>query len=298
MIKDKIIKINNFVFQKLRRTKSLHFRVFAKLLLIFLPKDFYRIENEFDIKKKLKGETIFIFGSGSSICDLNNRELKKISNFHTMGCNYFVIQDFIRVDFHVFREIGKSSKPEDQRKVGIDFNLLSKLSEVLKKNKKLQNTIFFLQSGYGAWGTNILRGLRVFKESAKIFLYSNTRDFGSIKTSKSLNDPIYHGSSTITDCIHLACLLGFKKIILCGVDLNNRLYFWNEKKLRFYDLYGVTKDGGEYSGDNSQSESHRARNRLVRDLKKWNKDLKKKNIKLYTATKKSVLSEFLPTFDL
>ena len=93
-------------------------------------------------------------------------------------------------------------------------------------------------------------------------------------------------------------MLGFKKIILCGVDLNNRRYFWNQKKLRFYDLYGVTRDGGEYSGDNNQLESHRSKDRLVRDLKKWNKNLKKQNIKLYTATKKSALSEFLPTFNL
>ena len=103
--------------------RSFHLRVFAKILLIFLPKDFYKFENEFDIKKKLKSKTIFIFGSGSSICDLNNRELKKISNFHTMGCNYFAIQDFIRLDFQVFREIGKSSKPEDQEKVSVDFNI-------------------------------------------------------------------------------------------------------------------------------------------------------------------------------
>ena len=298
MIKDKIIKINNFVFQKLRRTKSLHFRVFAKLLLIFLPKDFYRIENELDIKKQLTSKTIFIFGAGSSICDLNKRQLKKISNFHTMGCNFFVIQDFIRLDFQVFREMGKSSKPENQGKITFDFNLVSKLSEILKKNRKLQNTIFFLQAGYGAWGPNILRGLRVFKKSSKIFLYSNTRNFSSIKTSINLNDPIYHGSSTITDCIHLAYLLGFKKIILCGVDLNNRRYFWNQKKLTFYHLNGVTSDGGEYSGDNNQSESHRSKDSLVRDLKKWNKDLKKQNIKLYTLSAKSALSEFLPTFNL
>ena len=278
--------------------KSLHFSVFAKILLIFLPKGFYKVEDEIDIKKKLTSKTIFIFGAGSSICDLNKRQLKRISNFHTMGCNYFVIQDFIQLDFHVFREIGKSSKPEDQGKVVFDFNLIFKLSEILKKNRKLQNTIFFLQAGYDAWGPNLMRGLRVFKKSAKIFLYSNTKNFRSIKTSHNLNDPIYHGSSTITDCIHLAYLLGFNKIILCGVDLNNKRYFWNKKKLKFFDLNGVTSDGGEYSGDNNQSESHRSKDGLVRDLKKWNKDLKKLNIKLYTLSTKSALSDFLPTFHL
>lgn len=298
MIKDKIIKINNFVFQKLRRIKSLHLRVFAKILLIFLPKDFYKFENEFDIKKKLKSKTIFIFGSGSSICDLNNRELKKISNFHTMGCNYFAIQDFIRLDFQVFREMGRSSKLEDQGKIKYDFNMISKFSKILQKNKKLQNTIFFLQTGFDAWATNIFIGLRFLKKSTKIFLFSNTRNFRSIKTSNNLNDPIYHGSSTITDCIHLAYLLGFNKIILCGVDLNNRHYFWNQKKLTFYHLNGVSIEGGEYSGNNNQSESHRSKDGLVRDLKKWNKDLKKQNIKLYTLSAKSALSEFLPTFNL
>ena len=298
MIKDKIIKINNFVFLKLRRAKSLHFRVFAKLLLIFLPKDFYRIENELDIKKQLKSKTIFIFGAGSSICDLNKRQLKKISNFHTMGCNFFVIQDFIQLDFQVFREMGKSSKPENQGKVTFDFNLVSKLSEILKKNRKLQNTIFFLQAGYDAWGPNILRGLRVFKKSAKIFLYSNTRNFDSIKTSNNLDGPIYHGSSTITDCIHLSYLLGFNKIILCGVDLNDRRYFWNKKKMKFYDLNGVTRNGGEYTEDNNQSESHRSKDGLISDLKEWNKNLKKQNVKLYTLNTKSALSEFLPIFQL
>lgn len=278
--------------------KSLHFRVFAKILLIFLPKGFYKVENEIDIKKKLTSKTIFIFGAGSSICSLNNRELKKISNFHTMGCNYFAIQDFIRLDFQVFREMGRSSKSEDQGKLTYDFNMIAKLSKILKKNKKLKNTIFFIQSGFDAWATNIFLGLRFLKKSTKIFLFSNTRNFRSIKTSHNLNDPIYHGSSTITDCIHLAYLLGFNKIILCGVDLNNRLYFWNKKKLKFYDLNGVTSDGGEYSGDNNQSESHRSKDGLVRDLKKWNKDLKKQNIKLYTLSTKSALSEFLPTFDL
>ena len=81
-------------------------------------------------------KTIFIFGSGSSISGLNNREIKKISNFHTMGCNYFAIQDFIRLDFQVFREIGKSSKPEDQEKVSVDFNIIS--------NEKLSCPSFFI----------------------------------------------------------------------------------------------------------------------------------------------------------
>lgn len=298
MIKAKLIKIHNFMFQKFRRMKSLHFRVFARILLIFLPKDFYKVENEFNIKKKLTSKTIFIFGAGSSICDLNKRELKKILDCHTMGCNYFAIQDFIRLDFHVFREMGKSSKPEDQGKVIFDFNMMSKFSEILKKNKKLQNTIFFLQTGYDAWGPNILRGLRFLKKSAKIFLYSNTRSFRSIKTSNNLNDPIYHGSSTITDCIHLAYLLGFNKIVLCGVDLNDRRYFWNQKKLRFYDLNGVTSNGGEYSGENNQSESHRSKDGLVKDLRKWNEELKKQEVKLYTLNKKSILSDFLPTYIL
>ena len=70
LIKYKIIKINNFIFQKLRRMKSLHFRVFAKILLIFLPKGFYKVENEIDIKKKLTSKTIFIFGWYSALACL------------------------------------------------------------------------------------------------------------------------------------------------------------------------------------------------------------------------------------
>ena len=68
-----------------------------------------------------------------------------------MGCNFFVIQDFIRLDFQVFREMGKSSKPENQGKITFDFNLVSKLSEILKKigNCRIQFSFFKLVMVHG-----------------------------------------------------------------------------------------------------------------------------------------------------
>ena len=257
-----------------------------------VEKCYYEHFDEDAIRQRVRGETLFILGSGASLAALPSELLAEMRVNTTMSLNYSLLQSFIPADFHVVRELGVANDVA----VNIQSSDLEKFGNLVAKNTIYRNTIFLVQGGYYAWAANLLIGLRCLPERTRVFRYSNSCRPG-FRAPGTTFTTIMHGASTITDCINIGFLLGFKEIVLCGVDLYDRRYFWHVAGTPFMPLPGVTDAQiGEYGGTGDMDAKHRAAGRLLEQMALWRRELEARGVKLSVQNPKSLLTEVLPLY--
>ena len=234
----------------------------------------YRLMSEADLRASRKSDTVFIFGSGGSLNDISPAEWRDIEAHDTMGFNWFVHQQFVRCDFHVVREIG------DEKHWRTDIR---KYFELIGSNPRFARTIFLVQTGFGAVMGNRAIWLKLLPEGRALFLFHSSRK-GRLP-STSLANGVLHTQGTVSDCINLAALLGWRRIVLCGVDLYNRQYFW-------------LPTGQPRSGDTTTSGPHNtAVGGLVAEARVWREFYEPRGVSLYTYNPRSLLAEVLPVWE-
>lgn len=230
------------------------------------------------IAQRKKSEALFIFGSGYSIRDLTPVEIEKMEQQDTLSFNWFIYQEFLRMDYHLIREIAS-----DDVNPSIWKEELCRYSEQLKKNPFYQDTIFLLQIGWNAMRMAIHGYL---PDGAQCLLYSTNRE----KTKYPVKDfklGLVHGPSTLFDSINFAYLFGWKKIILVGVDLYDRRYFWLKKEeTRHLDL----------RRNKTCRDIHNTARETVIWAKRWHNYLRKKGVELFVYNPKSLLAKSMPVF--
>ena len=104
------------------------------------------------------------------------------------------------------------------------------------------------------------------------------------------SDNIYaisHCIATLSDAINISYILGYRKIVLVGIDLYDRRYFWlGRSETNEYDL----KRGKTYS------DIHATADNVLRGMAVWNKYLTKKGVRLYIYNPRSLLNKVLPVY--
>lgn len=233
------------------------------------------------IAKGKKSDTLFVFGSGYSIRDLTPAEVRNMERHDTLSFSWFVHQSFIRADFHLVREVAS-----DDYKPTIWREEFQKYAQLLKKNPYYQKTIFILHVGLGS-----IRALlsNSFPEGAECLFYYNCP-----KGTRYPNDDfradfggLTHGPSTLFDCINFAYLLRWRKIVLVGIDLYDRRYFWLEcDQTRRNDVIR----------DKTYRDKHNTARETVIWAKRWRKWFQKKGMELYVHNPRSLLVQSLPIF--
>lgn len=239
-----------------------------------------------------KGDTLFILGSGGSLASLDTEIINQMQNNTTMSLNYSFLQNFIKANFHLIREIGVTNN----NPISVQASDLHHLKDLLSRNPCYNDTVFLAQGGYHAWAPNLLIGTHNLPDNAKVFRFKNpfiTR-FGKLSNTLSA---VTHGASSITDCINIGFILGFKRIVLCGVDLYDRRYFWHMPGAKFIPLPGITDaEVGEYGGRGEITARHRTSDRLVGQISEWSEELKARGVTLSVQNPKSLLASVLPVY--
>jgi hypothetical protein len=140
--------------------------------------------------------------------------------------------------------------------------------------------MFLVQTGLSAVNGNRAIWLRLLPQQRRVFLFRSHR--GSRLPSASLADGVAHTEGTLSDCINLAALLGWRNIVLCGVDLYNRQYFW--------------LPGGEpREGDTTTAGKHNtAIGGIVDGMRVWREFYEGRGVNLFVYNPKSLLAEVLP----
>lgn len=270
--------------------RYLPLRIRAMRLNATVPSSYYQHYDETALRGRCRGDTLFILGSGASLATLPRKLIEEMRCNTTMSLNYTILQSFIPADFHVIRELGVAND------VVVDIRAadLEKFGGFVAANPCYRETVFLVQGGYYGWAANLLIGWRCLPMGTRLFRYRNCPLPGFRSLGSSFGS-VTHGASTITDCINLGYLMGFRKIVLCGVDLYDRRYFWHVAGASFIPLPGVTDARvGEYGGSGDLAARHRAAGRLLGQIAQWRKELEAVGVELCVQNSRSLLTEVLP----
>ena len=178
-----------------------------------------------------KGDTAFILGSGPTINDLTEVQWREISSGTSIGFNWWLRHSFVP-DLYVFENIR-----DDHRRLladrAVDYGdtplilkqfltnfsprkhrrrrrLLLSLPDAVRENVYLASDLLIP----GRSPKEFTRWVRVFNR------------IGLLRRSDTIQW-LPKRTASLTFLVALCVRAGFKKVVLCGVDLNRRGYFFD-----------------------------------------------------------------------
>ena len=235
-----------------------------------------------ELLKSRKSDTVFIFGSGYSLNELSETEWREMARHNTIGFNWFVRQNFIRVDYHLFREVSGSDTDPAVWKPAI-----KEYADLLKNSPHYENSVMVIQGGYKALNGNRLISMRLLSRDTRIFRFHNNSRSIYKPPSKNISEGLVHGTSTLIDVVNLAYSLGWKNIVLVGVDLYDRRYFW---------LGNEETRNCDKTRQASHKQTHNTANRLIPFLGQWRELMEREGIQLSVYNPKSLLADVMPVY--
>jgi hypothetical protein len=173
-----------------------------------------------EVALQRRSDTVFIFGSGYSLNELTPTEWKHFADHDTFGFSGFVYQEWVRTDYHLIRSWFMDFHDKGRlRQVAVAY------AQQLKNNPNFANTILFLQREFSAEFSNTLTGDRLLPEGARVCRYRAAHRVDNMPTARWC-DGIMRDLGTLAMAVNIAYLLGWKRIVLAGVDLYDNRYFW------------------------------------------------------------------------
>jgi hypothetical protein len=250
----------------------------------------YRVIGEEEIRGSRRSDRVFVFGSGASLNELAEDEWTAIAEHDTFGFNAFYRQRWVRTDFHLLR--GGVYGELRWRPHGYEVR------DLIAANPLYADTIFLLQEEYLGHFANTLVGRGLLPRGARIFRYRTLPGPGL--PSRSLADGVRHSPGTLADCVNLAALLGWREIVLAGVDLYDSRYFWlpPDKTLGYDPVSGnvVASDVNTVRGNRPEDAHNTATAGVVEQMDAWGRTLAEDGVTLSVYNPRSLLAEVLPVF--
>lgn len=252
---------------------------------------------EDELRTRKRSDTIYIFGSGYSLNNLTAGDWSAIEKNDTMGFSYFVLQKYVRMDFHLIRELGVTAHDNNERKDNWR-DIFGAYGKILRTNTRYKDAVFVVQGGWPAYVGNRFVGGGFLPPGARLFRYRNGKR-GNYPPARSFAEGLTHGPATVTDCVNFASILGWRRIVLCGIDLYDRRYFWQAPDRDFFGIPGLTdQGGGEYSGEGDLTSQHRTSEPMLKWAALWKSELAAQGIALEILNPKSRLAAVLPVHRL
>jgi hypothetical protein len=240
----------------------------------------YRFLSEAELRATRRSDTLFVFGSGWSINELSAAECGHFEEHDTLGFNFFAHARIVRVDYHLVREIAES----DVRR-RIWEPRIREYCDLIRDNPFYRDTILLVQCGLRAVNANRAIGHGWLPPEKPIFSWRTayTRE----RLGRSFADGLSHATATIAECVNFAYVVGWRRIVLVGVDLYDSRYFWLDRdETRYPHLSGVE----------SYREPHLTHGGVIRTLGAWHADLQREGIALEVYNPRSLLATVLPVY--
>ncbi|MFH1070337.1 MAG: hypothetical protein V1794_12030 [Candidatus Glassbacteria bacterium] len=249
---------------------------------LWLKSNHYRCLAESELRGLKKSDTVFIFGSGYSINSISPSEWEHFARFDTLSFNWFVWQSFVRIDFHLVREISPSDLDSS-----IWPGKIAEYGRLITGRPFYASTVFLMQGDFTAVNANRLLLADLLPRETRIFRY-RTRSKGKYEPpSKSFEQGLVHGPSTLMECVNFCYIMGWKKIVLVGVDLYDRRYFWlDEDEIR---------EGDRLRGADV-SMKHNTAERVVEFMAAWRKEMARDGVELMVYNPGSLLKDVLEIY--
>ena len=246
-----------------------------------------------DIKRGRRKDTSFIMGSGYSINDITREEWQHFVDIgDILSFNYFFRGKFLPITYHICGEIGGAPNygliliNNKQRK-----NIKAYYEELFS-NPYYKDTIYFLRYKIDFTKAPVpialwaLFFLKAFKNKQVCPYRIVTQKDAILEPSGNIY-AISHCIATLSDAINISYILGYKKIVLVGVDLYDRRYFWLGRN--------ETREG-DLKRSKTYSDIHTSADNMMRSIDVWNEYLIKKGVRLYIYNPHSLLNKTLPVY--
>lgn len=213
-----------------RRHKPLKEKVIESLVSEYKLK---RLDTS-ELSRYKKSDTLFILGSGASINKLTHKDWDVIRNADSIGFNFWLLHDFVPTYYEFettrdaestqsflhnlnLKQIKYKNIPFIMKDVKDESShIIKKIPDNLKKN-------LYLSLDLGIPGSNTIQ----LKKSLR-----------KIKINSIHNKLFYKKRASLSYLVLLSFIIGYRNIILCGVDLNNTKYFF-EENIEYYKNQGL-----------------------------------------------------------
>tara|TARA_B100000073_G_scaffold130160_1_gene106635 strand:+ start:77 stop:955 length:879 start_codon:yes stop_codon:yes gene_type:complete len=218
-----------------------------------------------------RSDTVFICGTGYSILDITPNQWDRMNQHDILSFRDFPRQTFIDVDFHVTGEVDN----------------IDEYVSYLINNPLYDDTVFLVQEGLLAVQGNIIIGRKKLNPSRKVCRYKRASRGVMSTYSRSFADGIVHGNGSVVGMVNLAYLMGWKNIILVGIDMyDHRYFFQSPDQTRPVEKQGLTYKDPFPQGIN-----------IASHLGMWRDEMLLEGVYLSVFNPKSLLAERLPVFD-
>ena len=159
----------------------------------------------------------------------------------------------------------------------------------VQKLKSLKKSIFLLQTGISGKCSNFILDNCMLPFKSKVSFYKSSEIFNNSDnfTGNSLFLNGYCGSLSMA--VSFAIKLGWKNIILAGIDLDDNRYFYLDKNQTA--LWNNKRNI-------KVNDPHSMKIRTIKYLTNLSKWSKTKNVNLFVMNKKNILGKILPNYDL
>jgi hypothetical protein len=251
----------------------------------------YVVLDEAKARAARRSDRVFIFGSGASMNDIPDEEWTAMAQHDTFGFNAFYNQRWVRVDFHLIR--------------GGTYGALfpvaraRELRQELDGNPLYADTVFVLQEEYLGHYANFIVGRGVLPRGQRLLRYRTL--FGTGPASRRLADGIRHAPGTLMDAVNVAYCLGWKEIVLVGVDLYDSRYFWlPPDQTLTYTADGTNVVPGTVNtmrGNTAQDTHNTVRGGVIDVMAEWRRQLDEDGVRLSVYNPRSLLAGTLPVFE-
>jgi len=241
----------------------------------------YRYVGEDELRARRRSEIVFVFGSGASLNDVDEETWAHIAAHDTVGFNWWVHQRFVRTDYHVIRGIADSD-----RDAAVWRPQLEEYFRLIAENPLFDETVFLVHGGFRAITGNRVLGRRYLPPGRPVFRWRSSVTVGP--PTRSFAAGLVHGQSTIQEAVNFAFLVGWRRIVLAGVDLYDRRYFW----LAPDETRSIDRRRGATAADPHVQ----ATMGLVETLASWRAWLAREGVELEVLNPRSLLAGRLPVY--
>jgi hypothetical protein len=171
-----------------------------------------RILDQQELRATRRSDTVFVFGSGRSLTEIPSEDWARIAEHDTVGFSHFHRQQWVRVDYHLIAEISPPFYVDTL--------------ESFRSNPRYAQTIYGLMKGWSAEVSNKLVARRLLPAGSRAFRWRRIERGVIAPPGTSLERGLVHGTNSLVDVVNFALVLGWREIVIAGVDLYNKEYFW------------------------------------------------------------------------
>jgi hypothetical protein len=234
-----------------------------------------------------KSDTLFILGSGDSINMIDDTQWDEISKHDSVGFNFWLLHKFVP-SFYVFEE------SLDKERNFIFYKNLYVKKDDYKNTPFIVKDIEYKGISTELIPSNLRNNIYLSTEmviqntDSKYLEYFFIKGINFIKSkNKKKLRVLLKKSGSLSYLLFLGEALGYKKIVLCGIDLNNSKYFYDRYNIENLTIPINYKNKDYIHPTNERTKTNTPMSEvvlLINDLL-----LKREGVKLYVGNKISAL---------